>query len=130
MKMLDSGSAIGIFPEGTRNPKAMQKGIPGIAMIAIKSGAPILPVGMTGTERTGPPWQVAMPRGEFRVKIGQPFSIPTIEGRVGRVQLQSITDMIMERVAVLLPDDYRGVYDLKRATHSPARAAGAQDGGL
>ena len=57
LKMLDSGSAIGIFPEGTRNPKAMQKGIPGIAMIAIKSGAPILPVGMTGTERTGPPWQ-------------------------------------------------------------------------
>ena len=85
---------------------------------------------MTGTERTGPPWQVAMPRGEFRVKIGQPFSLPTIEGRVRREQLQSMTDMIMERVAALLPDDYRGVYDLKRAAPSPERAAGAQDRGL
>ena len=129
LKMLDSGAAIGIFPEGTRSPGGMRQGIPGIAMIAIKSGAPILPMGMTGTERTGPPWQVAMPRGEFRVKIGQPFSLPTIEGRVGREQLQSMTDMIMQRVAALLPDGYRGVYDFKSAPAPPSPAARAQDGG-
>ena len=127
LKMLDNGAAIGIFPEGTRSPGGMRKGIPGIAMIALKSGAPILPVGMTGTERTGPPWQVAIPTGAFRVKIGQPFSLPTIEGRVSREQFQSMTDMIMERVAVLLPDNYRGIYDLKRAA-PPNPAAGAPDG--
>ena len=88
----------------------MRQAIPGIALIALRSGAPILPVGMTGTERTGPPWQVAIPTGEFRVKIGQPFSIPPIEGKVSREQLEAITTMIMERVAALLPESYRGVY--------------------
>ena len=128
LKMLDDGAAIGMFPEGTRSPGGMRKGIPGIAMIALKSGAPILPMGMTGTERTGPPWQVAMPKGEFRVKIGQPFSLPNIEGRVGREQLQSMTDMIMERVAALLPDDYRGVYDIRSPAPPPEQALTAQEG--
>ncbi len=129
LKMLDSGQVIGIFPEGTRSPGGMRKGIPGIAMIALRSGAPILPIGMTGTERTGPPWQVAMPRGEFRVKIGQPFSLPVIEGRVNREQLQSMTDMIMERVATLLPPDFRGVYDLKGAAPPTEQPAAVPEGG-
>ena len=129
LKMLDSGQVIGIFPEGTRSPGGMRKGIPGIAMIALKSGVPILPIGMTGTERTGPPWQVAMPTGEFRVKIGQPFSLPVIEGRVSREQLQSMTDMIMERVAALLPADYRGVYDLRGAAPPAERPAAVPEGG-
>ena len=129
LKMLDSGQVIGIFPEGTRSPGGMRKGIPGIAMIALKSGAPILPIGMTGTERTGPPWQVATPTGEFRVKIGQPFSLPVIEGRVGREQLQSMTDMIMERVASLLPADYRGVYDPTGPAPPAEHPASVPEGG-
>ena len=113
LKMLSRDAALGIFPEGTRSPEAMRKAIPGIAMIVLRSGAPILPVGITGTESIGPPWQVAIPRGEFRVRIGQPFSIPPMEGKVTRGQLEAITTMIMERVAALLPESYRGVYALK-----------------
>ena len=113
LRMLGQDAVIGMFPEGTRSPGSMRQAIPGIALIALRSGAPILPVGMTGTERTGPPWQVAIPTGEFRVKIGQPFSIPPIEGKVSREQLEAITTMIMERVAALLPESYRGVYAVK-----------------
>ena len=116
LKMLEKDSAIGIFPEGTRNPDGMIEGVSGVALIAIKSGAPILPVGITGSETVGAPWQVVFPRGRFRVRIGQSFFLPTIEGRMGKEQLKSLTTMIMERVAALLPESYRGVYDLNRKT--------------
>ena len=116
LKMLDKDSAIGIFPEGTRNPDGMIEGISGVALIAIRAGAPLLPVGITGSEAVGSPWQVAIPRGRFRVRIGQPFYLPSIEGRVGREQLKLLTTLIMERVASLLPDSYQGVYNLNRKT--------------
>ena len=75
-----------------------------------------MPVGITGSESIGAPWQVVFPRGRFRIRIGQAFSLPTIEGRIGKEQLKSLTTMVMERVAALLPENYRGVYDLKRKT--------------
>jgi 1-acyl-sn-glycerol-3-phosphate acyltransferase len=117
-ELLSQDAAMVIFPEGTRSPGAMRRAIPGIALVALRSGAPILPVGITGTERIGPIWQVAIPRGKFRVRIGQPFSIPPMEGRMGREQFEAITTMIMDRVAALLPESYRGVYALKEKSPS------------
>ena len=127
VRLLSKDAAMVIFPEGTRSPGAMRKAIPGIALVALRSGAPILPVGITGTERIGPIWQVAIPTGEFRVKIGQPFSIPPMEGRVGREQLEAIATMIMDRVAALLPESYRGVYALKEKSAFP-EVAGEERG--
>ena len=113
IKMLNENKVLAVFPEGTRSPGGMRKAIPGIAMIAMRPGAPILPVGITGTEVIGPPWQIAMPKGRFKVNIGEPFSIPSLEGKINRTHLESITTMIMHRVASLLPENYRGVYALK-----------------
>ena len=130
VKILNQDGALVIFPEGTRSPGAMRKAIPGIAMIALRSGAPILPVGITGTEVIGPPWQVAIPKGTFRVRIGEPFSIPPMEGTVIRGQLEAITTMIMERVAALLPESYRGEYALgKNGVVSEAARGESGNGG-
>jgi 1-acyl-sn-glycerol-3-phosphate acyltransferase len=129
IQLLKRDAAMVIFPEGTRSPGAMRRAIPGIALVALRSGAPILPVGITGTERIGPPWQVAIPRGEFRVRIGQPFSLPSMEGRVNREQLEALATMIMERVAALLPESYRGVYSLGRRGSSLEVADGEREHG-
>ena len=125
LRILAQDGAIAIFPEGTRSPNAMRKAIPGIAMIALRSRAPILPVGIVGTEVIGPPWQLAMPKGTFSINIGQSFSLPHMEGTIVRGQLESITTIIMERVAALLPESYRGVYSMvKSGAALPEAASG------
>ncbi|MBI4233212.1 MAG: 1-acyl-sn-glycerol-3-phosphate acyltransferase [Chloroflexi bacterium] len=120
LKLLRRDGAIVLFPEAHRNPDVgMRKAIPGIALLALRSQAPILPVGIIGTERIGPLWRLAFPTGHITVRIGQLFSLPMIEGRMGRQQLESLADMVMFRVAALLPEQYQGVYRLPQA-RSPA----------
>ena len=127
VRLLDRDAALGIFPEGTRSPGAMKRAIPGIALIALRSRAPILPVGIVGTEVIGPPWQVAVPKGTFTVTIGQPFTIPHMEGNIVRGQLEAITTMIMERVAALLPESYRGTYSLVNSGATSRAQGGGSD---
>jgi 1-acyl-sn-glycerol-3-phosphate acyltransferase len=121
-KVLARDGAVVLFPETTRSgTPGMQRGVPGVALIALRTQAPILPVGIIGSECVGPPWQTFFPHGTIRVNIGQPFTLPAMEGRVERPQLEALTTMIMERVAAQLPKQYRGVYQLtppkKVSTH-------------
>ena len=46
----------------------------------------------------------------LRVVIGEPFTLPVVEGRLERAVLHTLTDQVMERIAALLPPEYRGVY--------------------
>ena len=113
LQTLESGGGLAIFPEGTRSPKGIKNPISGVALIARKSGAPILPVGITGTESVGPPWQIAFPRGEFKVNIGTPFTAgQDYDSKTSRDDLEATTNDIMKRVASLLPKNYRGIYPL------------------
>lgn len=109
---LRAGKPVVFFPEGTRSRNGMIRAKPGIAQIALQSQALILPVGITGSERMGSWLRVFNPTGKFRVRIGEVFSIPPIEGKPNKEVLESISDMIMERVAQLLPESYQGVYGL------------------
>ena len=88
VRMLDRDAAIGIFPEGTRSPGGMRRAIPGIAVIALRSRAPILPVGIVGTEVIGSLWQVAMPKGAFTIQDWTAIHDPSHGGdnRAGAVR--------------------------------------------
>ncbi len=88
----------------------MQAGLPGVTYLALRSQAPILPVGITGTEGIPGLLRVAVPLRRIHVHIGQPFTLPVIEGNVPRPQVDQLIEMIMRRVADLLPPEYRGVY--------------------
>lgn len=108
---LASDQCVTIFPEGTRSRTgAMKKAQPGVVRLAMKSQAAIVPVGISGTNGMNSPLNVFRPTGRLRINIGHAFTLPDIEGRPSAAVLQSMTDMIMERVAMLLPPEYQGAY--------------------
>ena len=110
LELLAQDKALVIFPEGRRSPNhALIQGHPGAAYLALKSQATILPVGITGGEKF-PSWRMPFPLCHIRVNIGQPFSLPVVDGSPDRQVLKSLTDMMMQRIAALLPEEYRGVY--------------------
>ena len=111
MNLLKTDGTLALFPEGTRSPSGLRKAQTGIVKIALASGAPILPVAITGTERFGN-WSrgAFFPTGPIRFKIGKPFSLPSIDGKINNEVAQSLSDSIMERISMLLPDAYQGVY--------------------
>jgi 1-acyl-sn-glycerol-3-phosphate acyltransferase len=114
LDLLGRDQAVVIFPEGHRSPDhAMQEGLSGAAYIALRSQAPILPVGITGTENC-PTWRMCFPMCRFGVHIGQPFTLPVLEGRPSREVINSLRDMMMQRIAAQLPPEYRGVYALPK----------------
>ena len=88
----------------------MRKAQIGVTRLALKSQSLILPVGITGKENLGTWLRVLNPTGKLRVNIGPVFSIPSIEGTPSKEVLESLTDMVMQRIAVLLPTNYQGVY--------------------
>ncbi len=117
LRMLEQEQAVAIFPEGTRSPRGMRAANRGVAFIALKSQAAILPVAITGTEKVHAMWRVPFPFCCIRVSIGEPFSLPLIEGKPDDAIMDSLTQMIMERVAALLPEEYRGIYGHMASHH-------------
>jgi len=111
-KVLEQGLALGIFPEGTRSRDGkLQPAFLGAAMIAMRSRAPLLPVGITGTEKLrGIGWVFRRPR--ITVSIGKPFYPPDSHTKVTKEALKEFTDVIMCHIARLLPPEYHGVYDV------------------
>ena len=49
------------------------------------------------------------------MRIGDPFTLPVLEGKLSRPVLENLTDMIMYRIAALLPHEYRGYYATEEA---------------
>lgn len=114
LDLLARDRAVVLFPEGHVSPdQTMHKGQAGAAYLAIKTQAPVLPVGIYGTEKFHPK-RMAFPLCRFHVNIGQPFTPPVIEGKVSRDAVNSVLDLIMGRIAALLPEEYQGVYRLKQ----------------
>ncbi len=110
LQMLAEDKAMVIFPEGHRSEShSLQEGMLGVVYLAMKSQAPILPVGLTGTEKIRA-WRMPVPLRRLKANIGQPFTLPIIEGKVTKEVMNSMLVMIMGRIASLLPESYRGVY--------------------
>ena len=115
LKKINSGEAIVIFPEGKRNPKGLGKPYLGAARIALKSGAPILPIAITGTENLISWTTVFKPRGTLNVKIGKIIQYEKSKNNQKTIQDEAanLTELIMSKIAKLLPLEYRGIYRSK-----------------
>jgi len=113
-RILSEGHILFVFPEGTRSPDgALQEARDGLALLALRSGAPIVPIGIGGSNRVWPKGQrLPHPGGHVVVRVGSAFR-PLDELPAGtdrRAAKGLVTAMIMERIAALLPVRQRGVY--------------------
>jgi 1-acyl-sn-glycerol-3-phosphate acyltransferase len=110
--VLHQGRALGIFPEGTRSPDGrMHKFRTGVARLALRSGAPVIPVGLIGTRDVQPPGERRWHRAHVEVHFGEPmhFGERASEERSARV-LREVTDTIRIAVQKLSRQEYVDSY--------------------
>ena len=116
LAVLEAGEIILVAPEGTRNP-ALQPGREGVAYLGVKSGAPIVPTAILGSEGF-PTLSPSRMRGPAaRARFGKPFRFVSRGRTPDRVLLRKMTDEALYQLAALLPPERRGEYaDLSKAT--------------
>ncbi len=113
LAILRSGRPLMIAPEGTRShAPGMQRAKPGVGYILDEAGVPVLPVGLVSTTKDFIKRALRLQRPLLEMRVGKPFTLPPISGSgaVRRTARQRNADLVMERIADLLPPQYRGVY--------------------
>jgi 1-acyl-sn-glycerol-3-phosphate acyltransferase len=122
LQALEEGQILGVAPEGTRSGDGrLQRGHPGIVLLALRSNAPLLPLVTYGGELF---WSNLphLRRTDFHVAVGRPFTLSANGTKVTREVRQQMADEIMYQMAALLPPAYRGVYaDMDGATETYLR---------
>ncbi len=109
LELLSSGSSLGLFPEGTRSPDGrLGEGRAGAALLAIRTGVQVLPVGIAGTHAIFPGRSRWPHRSRVTIRIGAPFRLATQADGLDRAALKDGTEQIMRAIAALLPDAERG----------------------
>jgi 1-acyl-sn-glycerol-3-phosphate acyltransferase len=113
-RILEEGHALFVFPEGTRSHDgALGEGRDGVAVLALRTGAPIVPVGVTGAYERWPRGQkLPHPGGRVTARVGSPFRVQDLiaPGTDRRAAKAQATEIIMRRIAELLPERQRGRY--------------------
>jgi 1-acyl-sn-glycerol-3-phosphate acyltransferase len=109
---MERGGLMVIAPEGTRSKtEALQEARMGVAFLAGRSGYPILPVALTGTEdRLIVQNLKRFRRSKITARAGDLFRVDVPRGKGRDEALQTATDEILCRIAALLPEKYRGFY--------------------
>ncbi len=109
---MEKGGMLVIAPEGTRSKtEALQEAKPGVAFLASKSGYPVLPVAVTGTEDRAVLENLKrLRRLKIVVRAGDAFNVEIPKGRGREQAMRAATDEIMCRIGAILPEKYRGVY--------------------
>jgi len=100
ISLLESGELVGLFPEGTRSKTGqLGKAEPGVAMIAIKTGAPIIPTAVIGT---GEVFSSKNFLPKFKVKFGRPIKVE--KGKTDKEVLELISQSMMIEISRLLEE--------------------------
>ena len=110
--LMEQGKCLVIAPEGTRSHNgALNEGKPGVAFLAARSGFPVIPVAITGTQDEVLLANVKRFRkSHITLTGGKQFIIPPLPNKDRNATLQKYTDEVMCQIAAILPEKYRGVY--------------------
>lgn len=110
--ILDRGDIMCIFPEGTRSANGvLGEAKPGVAMLATRSGVPVLPVGVSGTDKfLGRGARFPRIGTRVTVRVGKPFTVLLDPTRPRREAMHAASDEIMRAIAALTDERHRGRY--------------------
>jgi 1-acyl-sn-glycerol-3-phosphate acyltransferase len=113
LEVLGRGEAFGIYPEGTRSRDGrLYRGRTGVAHLALTAGCPIVPVGLTGTERLQPVGATLPRVVPIAVEFGAPIAVA---GRFDGVPLgrarRLLTDEVMAAIGALTGQEPAGIYN-------------------
>ena len=124
--VIGNGELFGIYPEGTRaRDGKLHKGHTGPARLAVRTGAPIVPVGIIGTRDIQPP-DAKFPRPFRRAEIrfGRPIRVEKYQGREDdHIVFRKITDEVMYEIRELSGQEYVDTYATKKAESLPTEVA-------
>lgn len=110
--LLAQGHAVVVYPEGHRSPDGrLQRPHPGAGFLARAAGVPILPVAIWGTERALPIGSWRPRRAPIHLRFGMPAPLPPAGTDARRASNQEIADLLMLRIADVLPEHRRGIFD-------------------
>lgn len=110
IETLSTGKILAIAPEGTRSYNGvLARGFPGIAAIALHSGATILPLAHWGGEEFSKNLR-QVKRTNFHIRLGKPFTLDAKGQKVNAEIRQHMADEIMYQIAKLMPEKYHGEY--------------------
>jgi len=129
-RLLGEGKLLGLYPEGTRSPDGrLYKGKTGLARLALKTGVPVIPVAMIGTDVVNPPGTTMLRPGRVTVRFGKPMDFSRFEGLGGnRFIERAITDEVIYELMQLSGQEYVDVYAAKIKTRGDrARPADEAD---
>jgi 1-acyl-sn-glycerol-3-phosphate acyltransferase len=109
--LLKQGSAVVLFPEGHRSENArLLRAEPGAGFIARRSGAPLVPIAITGTQHVLGRQQRFPRPAEVSMTFGEPFQLPERNQDGSPMDHQQSADYLMTKIAALLPLEYQGEY--------------------
>src|SRR3989441_8439207 len=105
-QQLKKGNILVIFPEGTRSrTRTMATAHAGMGMIALRTGVPVVPVAIWGSEnalkKLGAP---------ITISYGQPMVLTPKGKKMTREDIDEATEKVMRKIAEMLPPEYQGVY--------------------
>ncbi len=105
-EQLKQGKVLLIFPEGTRSKtQTLAKGHSGLGMVALRSGVPVVPVAIWGSEHV-----LKKIRPRVTIAFGPPIILKPEGAKITREDIDAGTEQVMRSIAAMLPPEYRGVY--------------------
>jgi 1-acyl-sn-glycerol-3-phosphate acyltransferase len=106
-EILRAGNLFGFYPEGTRSPDGrLYRGRSGVGWLAMNSGAPVVPVAMTGTRKMLPPGASVPRPARIEVRIGKPLEFGHLAGDPPARARRMIADEVMRAIGELSGQEY------------------------